>query len=331
MLTMMFYSLLVLGLLFVEVSVSQGSEEPELRLVDRRFSGLNFGPTRKDYILFKPRMEAVQEAFSVCAWVKKMRTGNGIYPYWFSYGTPDGVQEITVSDYGFFHTLSTGVHLGSKMTDQIGTWKHMCNTWSLTSRTTRLYYDGVDIGSGTTSALLKKLGPNWYVALGNVFHSHGGGYRDFKDYNAFGGELYKVNVFDKELNSSEVLEMKEGGMCSEVEEKYGRRRYLKWEDLLLEEKSGNVSEIDVGCHPGIEDEDQAEERKSTEECDCNQESQTTSSRWDLLRGQKFLNKTVSMEMVEELKRSWDILGKTEDYLLLNTVDLLLLFKMHGKQ
>ena len=295
---MMFYSILFLGLLFVKVSISQGSEEPEPRLVDRRFSGLNFGPTGKDYILFKPRMEAVQEAFSVCAWVKKMRTGNRIYPYWFSYGTPDGVQEIMVSDYGYFRTLGTGVHLGSKMTDQIGTWKHMCNTWSLTSRTTRLYYDGVDIGSGTTSALLKKLGPNWYVALGNVFLSHRGGYWDFKNTYAFGGELYKVNVFDKELNSSEVQEMKEGGMCSEVEEKYGRRRYLKWEDVLLEERSGNVTEVDVGCHPKVKKQEVEDTAKN-----CEKGNERVCSCQELLREDMLCNETVITKLAEEMKET----------------------------
>ena len=44
-------------------------------------------------------------------------------------------------------------------------------------------------------------------------------------------------MFDKELDSSDVKEMADGGLCSEVEEKYGRStsRYMKWEDLLLEE------------------------------------------------------------------------------------------------
>jgi hypothetical protein len=80
--------------------------------------------------------------------------------------------------------------------------------------------------------------------------------------------------------------MADGGLCSEVEEGYGRSRYLKWEDFLLEEKSGNVTEIDVGCI-----------------------AKPSFSRWDLLRGERFFNKTVSVEMVEELTKSWNILGK----------------------
>ena len=78
--------------------------------------------------------------------------------------------------------------------------------------------------------------------LGNEFRSYGGDFR-----YPFGGELFKVNLFDEELSAAEVKEMADGGLCSEVEEKYGRSRNLKWEDMLLEEKSGNVTEIDVGC------------------------------------------------------------------------------------
>ena len=35
-----------------------------------------------------------------------------------------------------------------------------------------------------------------------------------------------------------------GGMC-------GRGRYLKWEDLLLEEKTGNDKEIELDCLPEL--------------------------------------------------------------------------------
>ena len=43
--------------------------------------------------------------------------------------------------------------------------------------------------------------------LGNEFGAYGGG---FDDGNAFGGDLFKANVFDKELDASEVKEMADG-------------------------------------------------------------------------------------------------------------------------
>ena len=119
------------------------------------------------------------------------------------------------------------------------------------------------------------------MVLGNEFDSYGGG---FGSDNVFGGEVFKINVFNRELTGAEIKEMKDGGMCSTVEEKYGRDRYLKWSDFLLEERSGNVTEIDVGC----DDEH---------------------SRWDILLTATFLNKTLTQEMIDSLRSGWDILGK----------------------
>ena len=49
-----------------------------------------------------------------------------------------------------------------------------------------------------------------------------------------------------------------------------------------------------------------EESDSAEECECEKES---FSRWDLLRSEQFFNKTVTADMVEELKESWNVIGK----------------------
>ena len=73
----------------------------------------------------------------------------------------------------------------------------------------------------------------------------------------------------------------------------------------------------MGCTPELTEErgeepteeDGEEETNSTEECECEQGDGTVFSRWDLLRGDKFFNKTVSVELVEELKQAWDILSK----------------------
>merc|ERR1712159_271603 len=99
--------------------------------------------------------------------------------------------------------------------------------------------------------------------------------------------------------------MADSGLCSQVEEKYGRTRYLKWEDIVLEGRSGNVTEIDVGCSSEEDGRDEGGESR-TQDCKCEQE--TTLSRWDLLRGREFYNRTVTGDLVEELRQTWDILG-----------------------
>merc|ERR1712224_1041783 len=104
----------------------------------------------------------------------------------------------------------------------------------------------------------------------------------FADHNTFGGELFKVNVFTRELKAEEIKEMFSEGMCSEVEESYGRTRYLKWSDFLLEERSGNVTEIDIRCG-------------------------TDRNRWDVLYLDSFYNKQLTKDLIQSLRSSWDIL------------------------
>jgi hypothetical protein len=181
--------LLIVALLDVAVE----SSEERQSLVNRRYNGLKFGPTKEDYILLKPRMEPLQESYSLCAWVKKIRSSD--YPYWFAYGTSSNEQEIYTGNHGYLSMMGTAADLRSKAAVKVGTWRHVCVTWSLTTRTARLYYDGILLGSLTTPSG-RKLGLNGYVVLGNEFDSYGGG---FADNNAFGGELFKVNMFDKEL------------------------------------------------------------------------------------------------------------------------------------
>ena len=294
----MLYLSTLLAILGLLLAAESSVDEPGQRLVERRYRGLKFGKTNQDYVLFKPRMEPVEEAYSLCGWVKKILSGGSMY--WFAYGTSSDANEIHTTANGYFYTLSTRVDVRSKVTEQLGTWRHVCLTWSLTTRAASMYYDGLLIGSVTTPSG-KKLGLDGYIVLGNEFNSYGSNFN-----LPFGGELFKANLFDKELSAAEVKEMADGGLCSEVEEKYGRSRYLKWEDMLLEEKSGNVTEIDVGCTPELKQEDK-EEASISEDCEC--EDGTTLSRWDLLRGDKFFNKTVTVELVEELKETWDILGK----------------------
>ena len=276
---------------------SLSDEVQQQRLVDRRYNGLQFGYTDQDYILFKTRMDPLEESYSLCGWTKKRQDGHN---YWFGYSTSSETYEFGATDYGFFFGFNNGLDLISKVTVELGVWTHWCYTWSFSTRTVKVYHNGQLLGSATTPSG-RKVGVEGSVVLGNLFHSYGLGFNW-----PFGGDLFKVNVFDKELDASQVKAMADAGLCSDVEEQYGRSRFLKWEDLLLEDKSGNVTEIDVGCYPEVDE----DESNSTEECECEQES---FSRWDLLKSDIYFNKTVTTEMVEQLKESWEVLGKLGVY------------------
>ena len=276
------FLLFLLGVLTTTKTLAgEVQEDP----VKRRYNGLQFGGKAQDYVWLKTRMDNLQESWSLCGWVKKRKAGAD--KYWFAYGTSSSNNEISSTDNGFLKTLSTGVNMISRTSVELGVWSHWCYTWSFSTRNAKVYHNGQLLGSGTTPSGKKPGIDEGYVVLGNIFSAYEG---RSMDYNAFGGDLFKANVFDKELDASEVKEMADGGLCSDVEEKYGRSRYLKWEDLLWEKKIGNVTEIDVGCYP---------EEKECEESFC---------KWDLLRGEKFFNKTVTTELLEEIRQSWDMLG-----------------------
>ena len=290
----------ILSLLFLPgvLTIESLSEEvQQQRLVDRRYNGLQFGYTNQDYILFKTRMDPLEESYTLCGWVKKRHIGKTRI-FWFAYSVSYQDNEIHASDDGHASAFGKEADMRHKVTVELGVWTHWCYTWSLSTRTFNVYHNGQLLGSITTPSD-RKLGVEGHVVLNNEFYTS----RDPKYLHyPFGGDLFKVNLFDKELDASQVKAMADAGLCSDVEEQYGRSRFLKWEDFLLEEKSGNVTEIDVGCYPEVNE----EESNSTEECECEQES---FSRWDLLKSDKYYNRTITAEMVEQLKESYEVLGK----------------------
>ena len=269
--------LTIIGSLYLQV---QGSVRGA---PDSRTIGLKFGLTAEDYVLLKPNMQPLEESYSVCGWTKKDVTDRGAR-CWFSYGTSSEDNEISMSSEGFFFSFGKDLDLRKTLADSIdGTWRHQCATWSTSTQMFRVYHEGELVGSDA-SAANTKLGLDGYVALGNDLDTYGGG---FTDGQAFGGILFKANVFNRELKAEEIKEMFLGGVCSNIEEKYGRTAYLKWSDFLLDERSGNVTEVDVGCSSG-------------------------KSRWDVLYLDSFYNKVLSLELIEKLRNNWDILGKSRD-------------------
>ena len=267
------HRLLILGILAQLASCSVRG------LPDSRTLGLKFGETAKDYVKFKPDMQPLEGAFSVCGWVKELRSID-LRRIWLSYGTSSHLNEIWVTGIANNYIFNLKIDLSNKTAGTFGEWKHHCITWAASSQEYRVYFEGDLIGTKKTDSGTK-LGMGGYMALGNDFDSYGGG---FTDGDAFGGELFKANVFNRELTAEEIKEMFSEGLCSEVEEKYGRARYLKWSDFLLEERSGNVTEIDVGC------------------------GSKELSRWDVLFLDAFYNRTLTKDLINTLRSSWDILG-----------------------
>ena len=231
-------------------------------------------------------MSRVKNALTICSWVKKMLTGD--YRAWFSCTTTSHSYELLISDAGGFNYIhSKRANFEDRVTVPLNTWTHQCQTWSTSTGEMRVYYNGTLIGTRTFSnrAPLEEGG---YILLGHDSGSPSEG-------DQFGGQLLKLNVFGRVLTDEEIAGMYAAGMCSEVEKNYDDVRFITWERILRETKTGNVSEVESGCPAPVEEE---------EECIC-----PAYSMWDVLLGEKYVKQNLTEEKLTELKSTWTILGE----------------------
>ena len=216
---------------------ARGDEPDELRT----FNMLKFGNTAQDYIMYKPDMGPLESAFTVCSWIRRLRSSTG--PVWFSYSVSSQAKEIQITDDGYrFFMFGEQSDLRSVYTVSPGTWFHICLAWSVASQTRNLYINGVIVDTGATPAD-RRLGQDGYLLFGNEQDGLGTG---MDGGEIFGGEMYKLNVFSKMLSTSEIQQMA-ADMCSNVEESYGDTRHIRWEDVIQLSRNGNVQEISSGC------------------------------------------------------------------------------------
>ena len=217
---------------------------------DPRYTALNFGIDDESYILFKPDMEPLRNQFTICSWIRSFQETDGSPQTWISYASHStGLNnEIMLGDAGVSFLFNTELKpsIRSSFADQEGnrTWYHFCTSWSFSSRSQKFYLNGNEINE-TNTPEGRKLAVGGYLAIGSNQGRHGAG---SKSTDRFRGELYKLNLFSKELNGSEVREMSRY-MCAEIEETYGELRHIKWEDIVQQkqDRKGNVTDVDSGC------------------------------------------------------------------------------------
>ena len=207
---------------------------------------LKFGNTLQDYVMFRPYMWAFTSQFSLCSWVRKIKTYN--HPYWFHYATKSSFAEIRISDdHDGYDRIFTGPYLRKRNQPDIapGTWYHYCMCWSYSSRTADVYYDGVKVGSFTTDSG-RRLQKGGVLVLGQRNYPYGRIWADnpINSYS-FGGELFKLNMFSKKFTAAEVKSMYQAGICSEAEKIHGSHRRLTWESILQQTRHGNVQLVNV--------------------------------------------------------------------------------------
>lgn len=209
---------------------------------DSAYKSLKFGATTNDYVSLRPNMGSCVNSFSVCSWIRKMRSGNECT--WFSYAVSSNHNEIWLGDNGGRNSVFGQYYnsLQSAAGVRTNEWYHYCLTWDSSTRNIIIYYNGVAKASGSRqSSSGRKLITGGTVILGQDQDKVGG---SFASSQLFGGELQKLNMFTKKLSASEVMRLYNAGRCSDTVEKTFSRN-LKWEDIIRASKHGNVQTLDT--------------------------------------------------------------------------------------
>ena len=182
----------------------------------RKHFGLKFGTQVGDHVLINLDMHPLQEELSVCSWIKRI-PHSAQWPYWFTYASPSIQYEIMIRDDGVYWIFNQRADFMSSVTSPDNEWRHHCVTWSSSSSQFRVYYEGKLIGRLNTPAD-RKPGLSGNIALGNIVQTNG---QVTSAHHNFGGEMFKLNVFNKVLEESEVKLMKGNGLCSDYEDQFG--------------------------------------------------------------------------------------------------------------
>ena len=214
-------------------------------------TALRFGQTTADYIQLPDQIVKYPiTSFSVCTWIKKLFSG--------SY-RPVVLQinnVITLRDNGYNWVAGAKVYL--RYNRGFGTWFHVCLTWTGKDGRTRVYLDGRLIGTAVTRERTL-FGRRGQIGLGNRAYT-----AEIND-TVFGGDLFKLNIYNRELTETEIKNMS-SSMCSYQEEKLASIKVLSWEDIISPEtrRSGDVFDIPIRCQENATQHQMKELKKNSQ-------------------------------------------------------------------
>ena len=69
----------------------------------------------------------------------------------------------------------------------------------------------------------------------------------FSNADIFGGDMFKLNAYNTVLDPSEIRSMATN-ICSSKEMSLTSIRIIKWEEILSNERTGNITEIPSPCN-----------------------------------------------------------------------------------
>ena len=211
------------------------------------YNGLKFGNDGYSIISFQPDMASLSEKFTFCLWIRT-KTSESSYQMPFAYEQGelfiDSIKSGQRNRYRLFG--STG-YISSEHIPVMGTWYQYCGTWSLASRTFRAYVNGT-LASTLITAAGRKLKTGGTFVLGD--------YRDTVAIGSltgacdFGGEMYNLNLYSKELTGTEIAALSADGLCTPLPDQLDEYRLIRWEEVLKDLKltrKGTVQDIQTGC------------------------------------------------------------------------------------
>jgi len=256
------------------------------------YTALRFGKDGESYVFMQPSdVNELTDSLTICSWVNRLSQHNDRYQYWLSYVDTSNRYEIIISDTAKFYLFGDWTTLTAPARST-GEWHHICVSWSISSRSKRVYYDGVQIGSETTPSG-RKLGVPGSLMLGQCHYSYDG--KSIMSGLYVGGELFETNVFKIQLTASQIQEMYTLGRCANKSEAMKQSTYLSWEDILQAKRNGSVTEVEMEecahIHP-------------TEETD---EDET--GPWQFLRRKMFYNRVISEQLLDDMAGRLELLGE----------------------
>ena len=245
-------------------------------------TALKFGANNESYVLMTADLSPAREEITVCSWVRRMSDHRSSWQYWLSYATKNNGYELCLSDVGEFYFLQDLTYNNSPHRHTIDEWHHICTTWGFADHTTHIYYDGELVGTKSTWTDRKLFSPG-SLMLGQFHVGYGG--KKIEEDAYFGGELHDLNIYSRELTDSEVRDICAKGRCSSYSKTFGGDRFLRGEDFLQQKRHGNVTEVLLDC-PSV---------------------------WDVLYNEKFFEREISRNLIEDLDKLKNFLQEFEGH------------------
>ena len=229
----------IISILALLSAISFGSGT-STRLED---TALSFGQTKEDYIQLSERiMDNSTSRFSLCTWMKKRFSGSS------SPIVLHNFNNIVLGDNGSYNMVvdtNLVLFLQYNRNTAQGTWFHVCMTWSNEDKRIRVYLDGHLVGT-SDETVRSELERGQGTCLGNQV------YGNKVDYNVFGGDIFKLNIYNRVLTEKEIKNMS-ADMCSSEEDRLASIKVLSWENILSHKsgRHGNITEIPIRCRGNV--------------------------------------------------------------------------------